>query len=174
MSRMAAITRSSMALSGNGFVNTDTSHLSLMLHCERKRNKKGALKPWLRRRTGAPRDLEWVARFANRFHLLEARARTEERTSLTLCAHAPARPYLRPSGPRLALPAPLDGHAWPTMLLLLASCTSRGFGQECIETFLLRFPMNYVRDTVGIRSRNNIRAASLWDASPSKVAPTSA
>jgi hypothetical protein len=80
-----------------------------------KRNKKVASKPQLRRRTGAHRNMALVARCAHRSDLLEAGARPEERTSTTLCAHAHARPHPRRSVSRLALPAPLDGHAWYTV-----------------------------------------------------------
>ena len=80
---------------------------------QRKRNKKVALKPRLRRRTGAHRDMAWVASVAHRSDLLEAGARPEERTSTTLCAYAHARSHPRHSVPRLALPAPPDSHAGP-------------------------------------------------------------
>jgi hypothetical protein len=105
----------------------------------RKRNKKVAIKPQLRRRTGAHRNMALVARCAHRSDLLEAGARPEERTSTTLCAHAHARPHPRRSVSRLALPAPLDGHAWYTVPPLLVSCTHRCSGQGCTATFLLRF-----------------------------------
>ena len=87
----------------------------------RKRNKKVAIKPWLRRLTGAHLAMELVASFANRSHLFEAGERTDERTSTTRCAHAHARPYPRHSVPCLALPAPLDGHVRPTVPPLLSS-----------------------------------------------------
>ena len=50
----------------------------------RKRNKKVALKPWLRRLTGTHLAMELVASFVNRSDLLEAGERIHERTSTTL------------------------------------------------------------------------------------------
>ena len=62
-----------------------------------------------------------VASFAHPSHLLEAGESTEERISPPLGDHAHARPHPRHSVPRLALPAPLDGHAWSTVPPLLSS-----------------------------------------------------
>jgi hypothetical protein len=87
----------------------------------RKRNKKVALKPRLRRLTGAHLDLKLVASSAHRSHLSEVGERPDERTSTTLCAHAHTRPYPHHSVLRRALPAPLDGHAWSTVPPLLSS-----------------------------------------------------
>ena len=86
-----------------------------------KRNKKGAVKPWLRRLMGAHRAMALVASFAHPSHLLEAGESTEERISPPLGAHAHARPHPHHSVPRLALPAPLDGHAWSTVPPLLSN-----------------------------------------------------
>jgi hypothetical protein len=88
-----------------------------------KRNKKVAIKPRLRRRMGAHLDMKLVASFANRSDLLEAGGRPDERTSTILCSHARARPHPRHSMPRLALPAPLVGHAGPQCYLSL--CLAR-------------------------------------------------
>jgi hypothetical protein len=72
-------------------------------------------------RTGAHRDLALVVSFAHQPHLLEEGEKTGERTSTTRCANAHACPRPRHSVPRLALPAPRDGHLWSTVLSLFSS-----------------------------------------------------
>jgi transposase-like protein len=111
-----------------GFDDTESARQRYECHdCDKrwKRNKKVAIKLWLRRLTGPYRAMELVASFANQSHLLEAGESTEERTSTPLGAHAHARPHPRHSMPRLSLPAPLDGHAWATVPPLLSSRRAR-------------------------------------------------
>ena len=75
---------------------------------ERKRNKKVASTSRLRVLTGALLDMALVARFAHQSHLLEEGENMGECTRTTHCTNAHARPCHRV--PRLALPAPRDGH----------------------------------------------------------------
>jgi hypothetical protein len=80
-----------------------------------------------------------VASCANRSDLLEVGAHIHARLTTPPLIHVQARPSLRSSLPRLALPVPLDGHAWPTGPPLLASCAPKDAGQGYTATFVLRF-----------------------------------